>query len=356
MPYRGGFCRIACSMKKGKLFYGLLLLALCLTLALGPCLIRKDAGKDWRYLRFERDKADFAGTIVLYHIVDARPFRGSLSYFLTKRAEEFHKLYPSVYIEVVGMSEADFRERLAYGRLPHALSFFAGSVTADDLDDFPLEAPSLRTGLPAEERALPWCLSYYVLAYADPAAKQKSLAELYAAGQLYAEDWIAARLGLAAAGETPDYDRFAAGDCAAAVVDLGQAGRLLAAGKLTQLSLAPLDAVTDEVCYMGVYRGTDAARAAWIARFYAFLTEEETQQKLSAYGLFTAAAEVADVFSDSRLQTLTEAYTEPCCCKPFLLAAQRDTLYQDAALAADGDEDAKQRFLERFHLVFPTEN
>lgn len=151
-------------MKRKGIFSGLLCLSITAYLLFMPGYIRQGRGEDFCLANLLTKKPVSVGTITLYHVASVKTYQGSVTAYLTERAESFQKLHPGVHIEVEGMSEKDYLERLAYGRFPDMLSFFAGTAYEELLQSCAFEdLPSLRQGLSASAYAVPYFFSGYVL-------------------------------------------------------------------------------------------------------------------------------------------------------------------------------------------------
>ena len=99
---------------------------------------------------------DYVGTLTLYHIVTCKTYQGSVTAFLTERAEAFNKRNFGVRITVEGMGEKDFWERMSYGRRADMYSFFSGALYEELLQPADFESgEDLRSGLGVTPYAAP---------------------------------------------------------------------------------------------------------------------------------------------------------------------------------------------------------
>ena len=136
---------------------------LILFLLFSPKYLLSGAKEQYVDTRFVRDQNLYRGTITLYHITRHRPYQGSLTNWLQKRADEYEKKHRGSSIVVEGMSEETFYERIEHGRRADAYSFFSGSVYADLLKTIDGEKNlPLREGLFQTDRCIPYCYSGYV--------------------------------------------------------------------------------------------------------------------------------------------------------------------------------------------------
>ena len=263
---------------------------------------------------------DYVGTLTLYHIVTCKTYQGSVTAFLTERAEAFNKRHFGVRITVEGMGEADFWERMAYGRRADMYSFFSGALYEEQLQAAAFEPEAeLRAGLTITPCAAPWCFSGYVKTDVGETSPIAALAN-------HAEGTV---LDLRAWG------------------DIQRSGEMVA-------DAAPAGPFTDQACYLGVARDTDPEKVRWCCLFYAFLTSEPTQKMLPALGAFSVRTDVPCPYGNALLLDLDRAYKQVIVPDPFLYHAHKAKLQEEAAAALGGDEAAKNSFFQRLAIVIAT--
>ena len=260
---------------------------------------------------------DYVGTLTLYHIVTCKTYQGSVTAFLTERAEAFNKRNFGVRITVEGMGEADFWERMAYGRRADMYSFFSGVLYEELLQevDFAPET-DLRPGLTLTPYAAPWCFSGYVKT---------------------------------TVGETDPVATLANG-ATGTVLDLRAWGDIQREGEMGA-DAAVAGAFTDQVCYLGVDRNTDEEKARACLAFYAFLLSEPTQRLLPSLGAFSVRTDAPCPYGNSLLLDLDRAYKKVIAPDPFAYHTHRTKLREEAAAALAGDEGAKNNFFQRLAIV-----
>lgn len=283
--------------------------------------------------RFVRKTDAYHGSILLYHIVRQRPYEGSLTQWLKARAAAYEKKHKGTYIEIEGMDEAAFYERMERGRRPDAYSFFSGTLYPDRLTEIPDLMIPLREGLTSTDRCVPYCYTGYLKLVKTPENPGEKA--------YYADDVLAARLG---AGEND------ASEMKADVLylDFRRAGDLIRYSDGFALSeTEPLDNFTDAVCWLGVDRETDDRKAEVIRDFIGFLLAPDAQQTLNALGLLSVRSDVKNVPPSALLKQVFRTYETVETVDPFRWNAQYDALLLDARLARTGDEDAKARFFNR---------
>ena len=298
-----------------------------------PKLLYRNAQREFVDARFVRNEDRLRGTIMLYHIVRHKPYLGSLSAWLQKKADAYEKKHRGTYIAVEGMDEKAFAERLAYGRRADAYSFFSGSVYRDLLQPFSACETPLREGLFCTDRCAPYCYTGYCKLTKDP---QDGDGACY-----YANDVLAARLQGGADGASEEKAQ-------TLFTDLRRAGDLIRYRDGFALSeLSPVDPFTDAVCWIGVDRDTSAEKAASVAAFVDWLLLPEQQQSLDALGMFSVRADVRSEPPESRLKEICKTYASVETVDPFRWHDAYDALSEDAAAARGGDGDAAARFTKR---------
>lgn len=302
-------------------------------LLFSPNLLLRKAQEEFVDQRFVRDTDRYRGTIVLYHIVRERPYAGSLTSWLQKRAEAYEKKHKGTYFAIEGMEEAAFYERLEYGRRADAYSFFSGSLYKDLLQTFTAEPVPLREGLFCTDRCVPYCYS--------GSCMLKKHSSGSGGGQFYANDILAARLG---AGEDETTEEKAE----ILYTDLRRAGDLIRYREgFGTAEFFPIDSFTESVCWLGIDRDTDPQKTEAIVSFFDWLLNEPSQETLSNLGLFSVRADVRSEPPDALLKSVFQTYETVKTVDPFRWYAEYDTLREDAILARTGDVDAKRRFRNR---------
>ena len=263
---------------------------------------------------------EYVGTITLYHVVTCKTYQGSVTAFLQERAEAFSKRHFGVRVQVLGMGETDFLERLSYGRRADMYSFFSGALYEALLQAAAFApAADLRAGLKVTPCAAPWCFSGYVRSDR---------------------------------GETEPVAALASG-AEGVVMDLRAWGDLQRNGDVGA-DAAAAGAFTDQVCYLGVDRNTEAQKAKWCLNFYDFLLSEPSQRLLSSLGALSVRTDVPCPYGSALLLDLDRAYREVQAPDPFLYYTHKTRLLEEARLALEGDEAAKNSFFQRLAIVIGT--
>ena len=302
-------------------------------LVFSPKTLVRKAQETYVDPRFVRDTDRYTGSIVLYHIVRHRPYSGSLTQWLKTKASAYEKKHKGTYIEIEGMDEQHFYERMESGRRPDAYSFFSGTLYPDRLKQIDDLHVPYREGLFQTDRCIPYCYTGY--------CKLNKSQKVADGKTFFANEVLAARADDAT-------DRTAEDKADVLYMDLRRAGDLIRyKDGFTLSSIEPIDNFTDAVCWIGIDRETDEAKTAVILDFVAFLLEPDAQQSLNALGLFSVRNDVKNVPPEPILKRAFKIYDSVRTVDPFAWNANYDALSEDAALAANGNADARERFANR---------
>lgn len=335
-------------MKRSILFRVLLCAILLLYVLLMPSVLAQGLHTDYYSTLFQPKIPEWEGTLTLYHIVSARTFQGSVTYFLQTQAEAFEKKNRGIHIEVIGMDASEYAERVENGRLPDAVSFFAGQIPAGQLAQLSIPLPVLREGLVANACAIPYLFSANVLVRGMDYAETDMQVAL-TAGDLEIDVFSAARLSLS--GALPSAASFAEGRASQAYMDLGEYGRLLRSASIPEGKLSCPDTFTASVCYLGAMKDTNTEQLAALSKFFDWMLSESAQKSVVQLGAFSVRADIHSVYATAALHEVDASYTSLQSVDPFLWNANVSALYIDAAQAVAGDSNAAVRFAERMRLV-----
>ena len=304
-------------MKKGLLFRAAGALLIVLFLLYAAPRLRVGAGESFYVKNRQPPAPEYAGTVTLYHIVSHRTYQGSVTAFLQERAEAFNRRHFGVRITVEGMGEDDFWERLSYSRRADMYSFFSGALYEELLQKAAFSpGTDLREGLRVTDYGAPWCFSGYVRLGTGEGAP------------------------IAAMANKAD----------------GPVGDLRAWGDIQRSDEWRADAAlagpfTDQVCYLGIERTTDAEKARICLAFYEFLLSEPSQRMLSSLGAFSVRTDVSCPYGNALLLEMDRAYERVIVPDPFAYYTHKTRLLEEAQAALAGDEDAKNNFFQRLAIV-----
>ena len=311
-------------------------LALVVFLLFSPAALIKGAQTSFTDARFVQKEKGYQGTIVLYHIVRQRPYTGSLTKWLTDRAEAYEKKHRGTHIAVEGMDEAAFSERLEYGRGADAYSFFSGSVYEDLLKPVSVFETPYRDGLFQTDRCVPYAYSGYV---------KLIRSDRNGTSAYYGSDLTAARLG-AGRDDAPEEK------ADVLFLDLRRAGDLIRyKDGFAASELEPIDNYTDAICWLGIDRNADEQKVEALTDFFAYLQSPDVQQTVNTLGMLSVRKDVRDTPPEALLKPIYKTYATVKTVDPFRYQQMYDSLLADAVSAREGDADAALRFASRMEEV-----
>lgn len=347
---------------------GLIVLYLLLT----PKWILSGLATDPRAEVFKKPAPEWYGVVELWHVASFKPYRGSVTDYLDRAAREYNKAHTGVHIQVKGLTEKQFHERIERGETPDAYSFQSGLLYREQLSELPITAlPKLISpARPAADGGLLYAVPYLVSGYAlsvntqllyqrglaspegaDRAFLQAALDSKQKKPQLYAPEILAARLELT--GTLASREDFLGGGVLAGITDLYTVGMASRTEKLNlMLESVPITDYTDLVQYIGPARGADEKRRAVIADFAAYLLSEKVQRRLSDVGCAPASAEVTDLAYDEPLLAAFYAGVAAASApEPFAYERHKSALTADALRALLREQGAQNAFNERLNVV-----
>ncbi len=321
-----------------KYFRIILCILLLFALAFSPRYLIEQSRRDFFAEVRRREPPSFVGTLVLYHIVSERTYAGSVTAWLQTQADAYGKKHKGTHILVEGMTEPLFWERIEYGRVPDGYSFFSGTLPTDRLREMETKTCDLRDGLADTAYAVP----YFYSGYARLSTEQKSVS-------LPAQNDIAAMMASQPNGDVKNKMPIPQ---TSVVTDLRAAGDALRNEQYGEsYAVEPVGNYTASVCWLGIQKGIDNARAEALQGFYDYVRSQSVQQKLGTLGAMSVLAYVEDAVPHAAMKDIYAGYQTVMTPDPFRLQAEKDTLISDAALALNGDEDAERRFQSRMQEV-----
>lgn len=214
-----------------------------------------EAYSEWLKGKRERDSQ----IINVWHVVDFKPYSGSLGGWIEKRARKYFSDHSGVYYEVCSVSPEEAESMLERGMKPDVVSFAWGRFPASFFT--PAEANDTEKPF-----ALPYCASCRVLVY-DPTAFTDKDALISEAGTS---------------------EQFKAGKADSCVCDLRGAGDLWRAsimGKCRPFEVKPLDEQTELIQYLGIHSEVSEAKLTYAQGFIEYLLNEDSQKSIAELGL-----------------------------------------------------------------------
>jgi len=348
----------------------LAVIALALFLALTPIWIYNGLQVERYFALWHKQDPAWRGRFEMWHVASFRTYQGSVTDYLQSRADAYCRRHAGVNIDVVGMTEQQYQDRIARGAFPDAYSFVGGLCYAEQLAALSVESPAFRGTLRAatygdETLAVPYLMSGYFLAsnpqltarYLSAPPEEPDAAYLQGAldcgaktSQLAMPVLLAARLGLT--GTLATEAEFLSGKAAVCVLDARALGGIMrepSGGVLVEAE--PFGPFTDQVFYLGASRYASPEQVAALADFARFLLSDDEQRNLATLGALPVTEVTDVVYAESRLEALLEAYLEPVVPDPFLYQRHKDALLSEAASALAGDLSARESFTKRLLLV-----
>lgn len=359
-----------------RIFRATATLMIVVFLLLSPGYIKERLASDPFRAFFDIPEAKWHGKIELWHIVSFRTYQGSVTKLLRERATAWNKSHPGIHIEVVGMTEKKFQERIARGEFPDAYSFASGVCYLEQLQALSMDAPKLTGSIPCATNngdlyAVPYLYSGYFLlgnaellatsgmelaASIDPAMLQAALDQEKKTPQLCMPPVLAARANLT--GTLAVQEGFCLGRTLFAIGDARFLGDLVRSEKNTVLfETVPYPGYTDQIQYLGAAAGTDSRRLDALSEFFTFLLTQEEQARVTTVGAFPVRMDAVNiVFSEPLLTAYYQSCGSMTAPDPFLYQRHRQALEADALRALSDESGGKKAFWERMDVVMFTKN
>ncbi len=284
-----------------------LLLTAYLLLAPAPLLavLRERPYYDW--LAGEREAE--SGVLTVWHVVDFKPYQGSLTAYLESIAAVYEKEHSGVYIQVTGMDATRMQERLERGERPDVWSFsgrqgMPAGVSAIEAPTVTYAGELANLTENGQVTAVPYCLSgYYLLGNAVQLQRQQITWPTEQPEEALLERARQAEEGDFKAGQAPVY----IGDARMA----GDLSRKTAQEGFTLLAL-PLGPKTDQVQYLAMHAGAEGFQRQHGTALIESILLPESQSKLTALGLIPAVETGLELqYANSQMQALYAAYRAP---------------------------------------------
>lgn len=334
--------------------------------------------RDWTLKKQQENQETFSGIITLWHIVDFKPYAGSLGTWLSDRAASFEKRHFGVFINVTAMTVEECAARMERGERADIYSFPMGWGYMERFAALPALETALKPALEGTGSqagtayGVPYAMSGYFLLVNSRLEQEKGVslpeegwqAGLQAAADaltftygkrntqqygLAGEPVLAALLGYT--GELAPYSSFSSEEAAMALTDARAAGdleRQQSGGKGFTFRAMPLEGYTDLVQYLGIAQDTAAEKLPYIQDYFNIVLEEESQEKLLELGLLPAVELALEPGKLSGVpEQLAAALQDPKVPNAFLYQRYQDALDSLAQRALAGDEKAREELAER---------
>ena len=132
-----------------KTIHVLVTLALLAYLILSPEWILNNLNRSIAEENLSKPAPEWHGRIVIWHVAEFRVYQGSMTDYLQARADAYCRRHAGVHIEVVGLTNKKYNDRMARGAFPDAYSFPSGLVYREQLRQIQPQMPEFAGRLDA---------------------------------------------------------------------------------------------------------------------------------------------------------------------------------------------------------------
>lgn len=354
--------------KKEYVIYGLVTVILAVVLLISPDYF-VSSRRPVTQQRTEQPSEGYQGIISLWHIVEFKPYRGSLGSWVSDIAKQFEKEHRGVYIEVESITLEECSERIGRGERADVYSFPIGWAYPEDIMEIDIgDLPEFKGNLgecgkyDGKSFAYPYAASGYVLTVNQRLMQEQQISDGEALregilnGEITSAGNAVAFAIYGGSGNLMNEEDFL-NEKAMVLFDDGRAagdmGRKVQQGKGFPYITYEFSNYSDLVQCMGVDDTTAAEKIPCICEFIRLVYAEESQAGLNKLGL-VGAIEMntsfrAETETEEQLFAELENIAAP---NAFMFKSYRDQLKLSAGAAAAGDADAKKDFdLRMIELV-----
>lgn len=219
----------------------------------------------------------FSGSISIWHIVEFKPYIGSLGNLLKAAAELIEKKHFGVYLNIEAMSADEAEGRMAGGEYPDVISFPAGfndesilqALDAADVEIFESLTECSIGRVNSTTYALPYAASCRLLLYYPAKYTPDETLDIGSALMYSFED-------------------FKKGTVPCCIADARAAGDLLRsvlAGKAEYFEAAPFEDTTELVQYFGICNCCAEEKMPYIIEFFASIYSKHNREAICDLGL-----------------------------------------------------------------------
>ena len=326
----------------------------------------------------QENQETFAGIITLWHIVDFKPYAGSLGTWLSDRAATFEKRHFGVFINVTAMTVEECAARMERGERADVYSFPMGWGYMERFAPLPELETAVKPALAGTGSqdgtayGVPYAMSGYFLLINSRLEQEKgvTLSEGdWQAGLQEAADTLTFTYGSGKPNNTVCQGNrfwrrcwairgnwrliaaFSSEAAAMALTDARAAGdleRQQSEGKGFTFQALPLEGYTDLVQYLGIAQDTAEEKRPYIQDYLNIVLSEESQEKLLDLGLLPAIELTVEPGrlsgAPEQLEAALQTAKVP---NAFLYQRYQDALASLAQRALAGDAQAREELWER---------
>lgn len=345
-----------------------------------PNIIKDQIGRDPYREWMQPDESEYKGVITVWHIVEFKPYLGSVTTWLKGRAKRIEDADFGVYIDVLGMTAEEYAERVKSGERADIYSFPAGFFSSDMLMPMPeypnvefVSASLYRSGVYNNELfAVPYLYSGYALMInmdilsrlgesipaegvdvnfiAEGAKRFDHYTGRNKKNHVYGlagKNTLAAMLNIAC--DLGEAERFSSGNAAMHLCDLRAVGdmeRKNAAGKGINMKYYPISGYTDLVQYIGIAADISEQKIPYALSYISELFTERSQLSLTELGIFPAAAlSEAPAFEMEAAQRVYDGNKSPDVMNTFLFNAAKNRINDRAEAVLRGEVGAYESYI-----------
>lgn len=311
--------------------------------------------------RTEQPSQGYQGIISLWHIVEFKPYRGSLGNWVSDIAKQFEKEHRGVYFEVESITVEECDERIKRGERADVYSFPIGWAYPEDLAAVDVgELPKLKGNLAecgkysGRSFAYPYTASGYVLIVNQRLMQEQELGdtetlrERIIGGETASAGNAVAFAVYGGSGSLLSEDDFLQEKAAVLFGDARAAGdmeRKVQQGKGFPCITYRFSNYSDLVQCIGVDDTTEAVKIPCICELIRLIYTENNQTGLNELGLAGAIQMSTSSGAETETEELLFAQLESIAApNAFMFKSYREQLCISAEEAAGGNTAAKKDF------------
>lgn len=224
----------------------------------------------------EHKKEHFSGIITVWHVVEFKPYVGSLGNVIKNAADSIEKNHFKVYLDVTALSSDDAAQLIQKGEFPDVISFPKGFVSEASLH------PLSESERSAFDNLVDLSLGENnSVVYAIPFVASCEFV-IYNPDKITSDELT---VEIARQNSADDFKKGKASCCMGDAHTVGQFMRLVASQKLDAFELIPIDSGTDLVQFLGIDKNCDENKLSYIFELFSVLLNKKSQKTLCEIGL-----------------------------------------------------------------------
>ncbi len=295
---------------------------------------------------FSKDKLvkneDYKCVVSLWHVDSFEGGVGSRAEFLLRRAAEYEKKHPGVFVMVTSLTAESATEKFAKGEAPDLVSYGYG-VEIGNFSPIKTDKESAYGTLDGTVYAVPWCMGGYVVLSREELPKDKVLPSAVVSKGNFTQPYAA----LAASGYTLQnavekspleaYYRFVSGMSDILIGTQRDINRL----NLREESavITPLEGYNDLYQYFSV-AAASSEKKYYAEEFIGYVLSDGAQEKLSSIGMLSP---YIDLSYETEGLTALQSVKNAKGISVFMPVALYSEFSENALLAAGGDAAALKK-------------